>query len=72
MTTVSDQPDVSQDSSFHTPSTASTTLTRRDFLGAAGAALIGASLAFTHSTGSQAQTGRAGTIPVPGTRPTCF
>lgn len=45
------------------------TLTRRDFLGAAGAALIGASLAFTHSTSSQAQTGRGGTIPVPGQRP---
>lgn len=69
MTTVSDQPDVSQGSSFPTPSTASTTLTRRDFLGAAGAALIGASLAFTQSTGSQAQTGRDGTIPIPGTRP---
>ena len=62
MTTHSDQSAVAQESS-------NGTLTRRDFLGVAGAALIGASLALTQPAGSQAQTGQGGTIPVPGQRP---
>ena len=52
---------------FASPATAM--LTRRDFLGAAGVALVGTTLAFVTPAGAQPQSGQGGTIPVPGKRP---
>ncbi|MBX3013206.1 MAG: sulfatase-like hydrolase/transferase [Caldilineaceae bacterium] len=50
-------------------SSSSATLTRRDFMGAAGVALVGASLAFANPSSGQAQVARGGTIPTPGKQP---
>lgn len=69
MTTFLAQADTVHDGPSPTPTASSATLTRRDFLGAAGAAFIGASLAFANSSHSQAQLAPNGTIPVPGKRP---
>jgi choline-sulfatase len=53
-----------------TAATASSpTLTRRDFLGATGVALVSASLAIANPLGGQTQSPRDGTIPTPGKRP---
>lgn len=60
--------DAVQTTTASAPAT-SATLTRRDFLGVAGVALMGASLALTNPPSTQAQAGRGGTIPTPGKQP---
>ncbi len=67
--TNSSLPDASQPAHVSRPIATPSTLTRRDFLGAAGVALAGASLAFATPSRGQAQSGRDGTIPTPGKRP---
>lgn len=57
------------DDTAQAASVTTATLTRRDFLGAAGVALVGATLALSSPAGAQPQSPQAGTIPVPGKRP---
>lgn len=58
-----------QDAASMAATSPTATLTRRDFLGAAGVALAGSALALANPSSGQAQSVRGGTIPTPGKRP---